>query len=173
MPTSLGKRPRTEKTMQPPPASERSTACPHGKVKRGYLCKECPGKGICEHGRQRAQCKACGGSAFCEHGRQRSRCKACGGSGICEHGRQRAQCKACGGSAFCEHGRQRSRCKACGGSGICEHGRQRSGCTECRDARAASAQATRPAPPSEPDAEIAPEIVLEPATRRTRATFPR
>ena len=51
--------------------------CPHGKADRGYFCKECPGKGICEHGRERRKCKECGGSSICEHGRERYRCKAC------------------------------------------------------------------------------------------------
>jgi DnaJ-class molecular chaperone len=69
--------------------------CPHGKADRGYYCKECPGKGICEHGRERRKCKECGGSGLCEHGRQPSRCKECGGSGICEHGRVRYGCKTC------------------------------------------------------------------------------
>ena len=69
--------------------------CPHGKADRGYYCKECPGKGICEHGRQRRKCKECGGSQICEHGRERSKCKECGGSQICEHGRWRSECKAC------------------------------------------------------------------------------
>ena len=68
--------------------------CPHGKADRGYYCKECPGKGICEHGR-RNQCKECGGSGICEHGRERTKCKECGGSQICEHGRRRYSCKAC------------------------------------------------------------------------------
>jgi hypothetical protein len=69
--------------------------CPHGKGKGGYYCKECPGKGICEHGRVRSTCKECGGGSICEHGRRRSVCKECGGSQICEHGRQRSHCKAC------------------------------------------------------------------------------
>ena len=30
--------------------------CAHGKANGGYLCRECPGKGICEHGRQRSHC---------------------------------------------------------------------------------------------------------------------
>ena len=51
--------------------------CPHGKGQGGYFCKECPGKGICEHGRERRRCKECGGSGLCEHGRQRSKCKDC------------------------------------------------------------------------------------------------
>ena len=87
--------------------------CPHGKADRGYFCKECPGKGICEHRRVRRQCKECGGSGICVHGRVRSRCKECGGSEICDHGRRRSQCKECGGSGICEHGRRRSRYKAC------------------------------------------------------------
>ena len=49
--------------------------CPHGKADRGYYCKECPGKGICEHGRVRRNCKECGGSSICEHGRERCNCK--------------------------------------------------------------------------------------------------
>jgi hypothetical protein len=49
----------------------------HGKGQGGYLCKECPGKGICEHGRERNYCKECGGSSICEHGKRRSKCKAC------------------------------------------------------------------------------------------------
>ena len=59
------------------------------------MCKECPGKGICEHGRQRHKCKECGGSDICEHGRQRPQCKECGGGSICEHGRRKYGCKEC------------------------------------------------------------------------------
>ena len=231
MPASLGKRSRSGEATGP----KRGPLCPHGKADRGYYCKECPGKGICEHGRRRNQCKECGGSGICEHGRERTKCKECGGSGICEHGRvrstckqcggsqicvhgrQRSQCKECGGSQICEHGRMRYQCKECGGSGICEHGRVRSQCKECgggehlraredatavqgvrglghlraregakpvqrvrggsicehgrwrtqcmecREARAASARAIRPPPPPRPDAEILPEIKIEPS----------
>jgi hypothetical protein len=67
----------------------------HGKGHGGYLCKECPGKGICEHGRVQSRCKECGGSSICEHGRVRSQCKECGGSQICEHGRRKYGCKEC------------------------------------------------------------------------------
>jgi hypothetical protein len=90
MPKSLGKRPRSGKAKEP-----RGSTCPHGKVKGGYYCKECPGKGICEHGRRRSTCKECGGSSICEHGRVRSQCKECGGSQICEHGRRKYGCKEC------------------------------------------------------------------------------
>ena len=72
MSASLGKRPRSGNTKPP-----RGPTCPHGKGQGGYFCKECPGKGICEHGRNRSRCKECGGSGICEHGRQRSKCKAC------------------------------------------------------------------------------------------------
>ena len=72
MPKSLGKRPRSGEAKRP-----QAPKCPHGKGKGGYFCKECPGKGICEHGRRRTQCKECGGSQICEHGRRRSTCKAC------------------------------------------------------------------------------------------------
>ena len=47
----------------------------------------------------RSQCKECGGKGLCEHGRQRSRCKECGGKGICEHGRRRDSCKECRAAA--------------------------------------------------------------------------
>ena len=124
-PLALGKRPRSTW------GQGSGETCVHGKGWRGYYCKECPGKGICEHGRERSKCKECGGSEICEHGRVRSQCKECGGGGICEHGRQRSQCKECGGSGICEHGRVRSQCKECGGSQICEHGRMRSQCKEC------------------------------------------
>ena len=72
MPKSLGKRPRSGEAKGPS-----RPKCPHGKGNRGYYCKECPGKGICEHGRQRYSCKECGGKRICEHGRQRYRCKEC------------------------------------------------------------------------------------------------
>ena len=107
MSAAQGKRPRSAGGA----GSDRT--CVHGRSQGGYLCKECPGKGICEHGRQRSQCKECGGASVCEHGRVRSKCKECGGSGICEHGRVRSTCKECGGSSICEHGKMRYRCKEC------------------------------------------------------------
>jgi hypothetical protein len=158
MPKSLGKRPRSGEEKRPSPPK-----CPHGKSNRGYLCKECPGKGICEHGRVRYSCKECGGSGICDHGRRRSQCKECGGGGICDHGRRRTQCKECGGGSICEHGRQRYICKECGGSGICEHGRQRSKCKECREARAASARAIPPPFRLKPEAGVVPAIKREPS----------
>ena len=36
--------------------------CVHGKAQGGDYCKECPGKGICEHGRVRSKCKEDGES---------------------------------------------------------------------------------------------------------------
>ena len=54
-----------------------SKVCEHGKGQNGYYCKECPGKGICAHGRRRSKCKDCGGGSVCAHGRQRHRCKEC------------------------------------------------------------------------------------------------
>ena len=91
MSVALGKRPRSAGGA----GSDRT--CVHGRSQGGYLCKECPGKGICEHGRQLSHCKECGGSSICEHGRVRQYCKECGGSGFCEHGRVRSHCKECGG----------------------------------------------------------------------------
>ena len=89
MAPALGKRPRS--------AGVRGSGetCVHGVGWGGYNCRECPGKGICEHGRRRYGCKECGGSGICEHGRERYYCKECGGAGICEHGRRRSQCKEC------------------------------------------------------------------------------
>ena len=182
MAPALGKRPRSAGG-----AGSRAT-CVHGRGKGGYFCKECPGKGICEHGRRRTECKECGGGGICEHGRHRSKCKECGGSGLCEHGRQRYQCKECGGSGICEHGRQRSRCKECGGSqicehgrrrsqckecggsGICEHGRQRYGCKECRAARDQAAPAPRPPVHPKPEILVEPEDVEDPGEEDERYT---
>ena len=158
MASALGKRPRSSG------AQGSGETCVHGKRQGGYYCRECPGKGICEHGRQRHRCKECGGSSICEHGRERSKCKECGGSSICEHGRVRSQCKECGGSSICEHGRQRSQCKECGGTSICEHGRRRSQCKDCREARAASARAIPPPFRLKPDAKkVELEIKREPS----------
>ena len=125
MAPALGKRPRLCG------GGTSGKTCVHGMSWEGYNCRECPGKGICEHGRRRSRCKECGGSRICEHGRERNFCKECGGSSICEHGRVRTQCKECGGSSICKHGRRRSSCKECGGSSICEHGRVRTQCKEC------------------------------------------
>ena len=71
MASALGKRPREGDVRKS------DETCVHGRRQRGYYCKECPGKGICEHGRQRSQCKECGGGSIFEHGRQRSQCKEC------------------------------------------------------------------------------------------------
>jgi hypothetical protein len=72
MAPTLGKRPREGE------GHGSSETCVHGRGQGGYFsCKECPGKGICEHGRQRNKCKECGGGAFCEHGRRKHSCKEC------------------------------------------------------------------------------------------------
>jgi hypothetical protein len=127
--------------------------CLHGFIDNGYFCRDCGGKGICEHKRRRHQCKECdgsfcehkrrkdrckdckalgiGGQSLCEHNRQHSVCKECNGIGICEHNKVRCRCKDCGGSQICEHQRARATCRECGGSQICEHGRQRRMCKEC------------------------------------------
>ena len=89
MPPALGKRPRSAGVQTS------DNRCVYGVGWRGYHCKECPGRGICEHGRRRSQCKECGGSSICEHGRVRFFCKECGGLGICEHGRRKYGCKEC------------------------------------------------------------------------------
>ena len=123
--------PEARKAPAAPAPAAGDRRCAHGRANGGYLCRECPGKGICEHGRQRSHCKECGGSSYCEHGRQRHKCKECGGSSICEHGRERRRCKACWASQVCEHGRVRSVCEECRGGCVCEHGRRRSKCKEC------------------------------------------
>ena len=130
-PIVLGKRARAPEARKAPAPATGDRRCAHGRANGGYLCRECPGKGICEHGRQRSHCKECGGSSYCEHGRQRHKCKECGGSSICEHGRERRRCKACWASQVCEHGRVRSVCEECRGGCVCEHGRRRSKCKEC------------------------------------------
>ena len=95
-------------------------------------CKDCGGREICQHGRERRRCKDCGGIDICVHGRRKSTCKDCGGGGICEHGRHRSACKDCRGGGICEHGREKYKCKDCGGGGICEHGRRKSACKDCK-----------------------------------------
>ena len=84
------------------------------------MCKECGGKGLCEHERQKSRCKECGGTSICKHGQYKDRCKECGGSSLCEHGKYKVQCKECGGSVFCEHGKYKVQCKKCGGSVLCK-----------------------------------------------------
>jgi hypothetical protein len=63
----------------------------------GYYCKECPGKGICEHGVRRPRCRRCenGGREFCKHGTRQYRCRKCGGVSICEHNKRRTNCNIC------------------------------------------------------------------------------
>jgi DnaJ-class molecular chaperone len=55
MAPALGKRPRSAG------GAGSGKICVHGKAQAGYFCKECPGKGICDHGRERNKCKECGG----------------------------------------------------------------------------------------------------------------
>jgi hypothetical protein len=80
-----------------------------------YFCKECGGKGICQHGRERRRCKDCGGRDICIHMIIKRFCTKCKGSGICLHGRQKPKCKECHCSGICIHNRQK-KCKDCGGS---------------------------------------------------------
>ena len=101
--------------------------CQHGK--RKYFCKECGGKGICEHGK----IKECDGKGICRH--YRKHCKYCKGASMCEHNIRRDYCDECGGSQLCYHRKQKSFCKECGGSQICVHNKVKSGCAECRGTR--------------------------------------
>ena len=109
--------------------------CPHGKPKHGYHCVECPGKGICEHGRRRNICKECGGASICEHGRNRQYCKECGGASICTHGRRRDICKECNGTSICMHDKIRHNCRSCEElrkNGMCEHNQLLNECERCK-----------------------------------------
>ena len=105
--------------------------CIHGKNVNGYYCRECPGKGICEHNIRRDICVPCGGSQVCEHKKVRCRCVLCGGSSICKHRKVKDKCIPCGGSQVCEHKKLRCRCVLCGGSSICEHKKRRDQCKNC------------------------------------------
>ena len=51
-------------------ASNTKGPCEHG-VKYRSKCKVCS---ACPHGRRRDKCKECGGKGICEHGRVRSTC---------------------------------------------------------------------------------------------------
>ncbi len=117
--------------------------CPHGKARNGYRCKECGGKGLCKHGRDRSRCKECGGKKQvrkrCPHGKALNGyfCKECGGKGLCKHDRRRDQCVDRGKKRAprprCPHGKAKNGyyCKECGGKGLCKHGRQHLKCDDC------------------------------------------
>ena len=123
----------TSSMAHPATSGNPSNQCIHGKAQNGYFCKECPGKGICFHGKQKHLCTlGCGGSSICSHGKPKNRCKlGCGGASICSHGKQKSLCNlGCGGSSICSHGKQKSHCKlGCGGSSICSHGKRKNRCT--------------------------------------------
>ena len=83
----------------PAPSGYSGRTCQHGV--RGYYCKACPGKGICEHQRHKDDCKDCRAArglgprkkARCECGRIKEHCQKCGGAQLCEHGHQRYACR--------------------------------------------------------------------------------
>ena len=97
--------------------------CPHGKSNNGYLCKSCPGKGICRTSQKPKHYCDCGGigcgMSLCKpHKKKRFTCRVCKGSQICEHGRDKYDCweggQFCLGTSRCKHGNQRSsRCEKC------------------------------------------------------------
>jgi hypothetical protein len=78
-------------------SQSRHKRCIHDK--RQNLCRDCKGKALCEHKKQKLHCRICRlsrpNNTYCVHNRQRSRCKECGGSGICVHGKERYRCKRC------------------------------------------------------------------------------
>lgn len=101
------------------PSCREGRACPHGKCNT-YTCKECNGKGICEHDKYRYTCKECKGKGICKHNKQRSVCKDCKGSQICKHNKQRSFCRDCGGKGICEHNRRRKDCIFCNPESACK-----------------------------------------------------
>mmetsp|Transcript_9303 Transcript_9303/g.12097 ORF Transcript_9303/g.12097 Transcript_9303/m.12097 type:complete len:259 (+) Transcript_9303:357-1133(+) len=119
--------------------------CIHGRPENGYLCKDCPGKGICKHRRQVYQCKECNGSSLCKHMKQRHQCKA----PACKLVKNKKEKKPAlkkkspkkrvtpanlkGSRKLCIHGRSENGylCRECPGKGICVHMRQKYQCKEC------------------------------------------
>ena len=99
--------------------------------KKLYNCKFCGGKGICKHGKHRADCKKCSPHLYCKHEKKLYDCKFCDGKGICEHGKRRIDCVPCGGTNICKHSKFRYLCVACGGSQICQHKIRRRCCATC------------------------------------------
>lgn len=59
------------------PAKKSGKRCIHGKANNGYLCIQCPGKGICSHRRVKYTCKICKGGGICIHNKQKSQCNSC------------------------------------------------------------------------------------------------
>jgi hypothetical protein len=103
--------------------------CIHGIY--AYYCKECDGKGLCQHDKKKSICIECGGSEICKHKRHKYRCKECRGSQICSHGKDKYFCFECKGLAFCPHKKEKRFCKECGGVSICKHGKRRNHCVDC------------------------------------------
>ena len=125
---------------------------------RPRIYRECPGKGICEHGRVRtsARCgaldlRAWEGAKPVQSAGARASASTGGakpvqgvGASSLRARRRRRECKECGGSSF-GHGRHRKICRSAGlsnlrategakqvqgvrGSSICEHGRRKYRC---------------------------------------------
>ena len=103
--------------------------CEHNKQK--YFCKDCGGKGYCNHGKLRHNCNECSTSK-CEHGKQKYYCKDCGGKSYCEHNRNKKDCTVCKGCMVCSHGKRKRTCVECKGSSICEHNTRKSICILCK-----------------------------------------
>lgn len=95
-----------------------SQICEHGHIR--HICISCKGGGICNHSRVKYACKDCGGHAYCEHNVLKIYCRQCGGGGLCAHNKRKHQCRECCGSIFCMHGKQKQYCKICGGSALCK-----------------------------------------------------
>ena len=123
---NLGKRSRSGRAKGP------EVRCASTERAGGYYCRECPGKGICEHGRRRCSCKECGGASASTGGARLLQ----GVRGL-EHLRAREAAtpvQGGGGSQIC--GGQRYQCKECGGLGSASTGGRQ--CKECGALRSAS-----------------------------------
>ena len=160
MPASLGKRSRSGEATGP----KRGPLCPHGKGNGGYYCKECPGKGICEHGRQRSSARSAGARASASTGGSEASARSAGAPRSASTGGCEARARSAGEGASAITGGEAAkpvqgvrglsasastggvRSKECGGCAreaagapqICEHGRQRSSARSAGALRSAS-----------------------------------
>jgi hypothetical protein len=120
----------------------KNKTCSHGVYQ--YLCRKCPGKGICSHRKERRRCEVCVGHRTtrrkmktCSHGVQQYLCRKCPGKGICSHRKERRRCEVCVGPAGvpkkkkCTHGVDQYMCRQCPGKGICSHGKDKRWCEVC------------------------------------------
>ena len=149
---------------------------------RKYYCKKCPGKGICEHAKERRRCQACVDTGavqkqeprkktevLCIHRVKKYYCKKCPGKGICEHAKVRHFCKKCPGKGICEHGKEWRWCKACVDTGAVPKRRKitanKNGVSRTRISRITKFRPVSPAPSS--------VYSIASSTRSSRSSTPR